>query len=90
MPSHAESIFVLLPVATTSLPLALPRGDSPSSTFLLSICTARESCERIIVSASLRCPGIDDFSPEGSIYVNPKEPCLLLSLGHHVDLYFPP
>ncbi|KAF7830292.1 EIN3-binding F-box protein 1 [Senna tora] len=32
----------------------------------------------------------DDFCPGGSIYPNPKEPSLLLSLGRHVDVYFPP
>ncbi|XWS70428.1 hypothetical protein CRYUN_Cryun03dG0047400 [Craigia yunnanensis] len=34
--------------------------------------------------------GSDDFCPRGSIYPNPKESSLLLSLGDHVDVYFPP
>ncbi|GMI92487.1 EIN3-binding F box protein 1 [Hibiscus trionum] len=34
--------------------------------------------------------GTDNFCPGGSIYPNPKESNLLLSLGHHVDVYFPP
>ncbi|OMO90830.1 hypothetical protein COLO4_18854 [Corchorus olitorius] len=34
--------------------------------------------------------GSDDFCPGGSIYPNPKESSLLLSLGRHVDVYFPP
>lgn len=34
--------------------------------------------------------GDDDFCPGGSIYPNPKESSLFLSLGHHVDVYFPP
>ncbi|PON34708.1 F-box domain containing protein [Parasponia andersonii] len=33
--------------------------------------------------------GNDDFCPGGSIYSNPKEPSLFLSLGNHVDVYFP-
>lgn len=33
--------------------------------------------------------GDDDFCPGGSIYPNPKEPSLFLSLGRHVDVYFP-
>ncbi|EEF46965.1 EIN3-binding F-box protein 1 [Ricinus communis] len=33
--------------------------------------------------------GDDDFCPGGSIYTNPKELGLFLSLGHHVDVYFP-
>lgn len=33
--------------------------------------------------------GDDDFFPGGSIYTNPKEPSLFLSLGRHVDVYFP-
>ncbi|KAJ9167739.1 hypothetical protein P3X46_019342 [Hevea brasiliensis] len=32
--------------------------------------------------------GDDDFCPGRSIYPNPKEPSLFLSLGHHVDVYF--
>lgn len=32
----------------------------------------------------------DDVCPGGSIYPNPKEPSLFLSLGHRVDVYFPP
>ncbi|KAI9106700.1 hypothetical protein K1719_022228 [Acacia pycnantha] len=42
------------------------------------------------MSKVLGFTGIDDFFPGGSIYANPKEPSLLLSLGRHVDLYFPP
>uniref|UniRef100_A0A2P2K6Y0 Grr1 plant n=1 Tax=Rhizophora mucronata TaxID=61149 RepID=A0A2P2K6Y0_RHIMU len=34
--------------------------------------------------------GSDDFCPGGSIFSNPKDPNLFLSLGHHVDVYFPP
>lgn len=34
--------------------------------------------------------GDDDFCPRGSIYPNPKESSLFLSLGRHVDVYFPP
>ncbi|CAL5355305.1 unnamed protein product [Camellia sinensis] len=30
-----------------------------------------------------------NFCPGGSIYPNPKESNLFLSLGHHVDVYFP-
>ncbi|XP_061340984.1 EIN3-binding F-box protein 1-like [Gastrolobium bilobum] len=33
--------------------------------------------------------GNDDFCPGGSIYPNPKEASLFLSLGHQVDVYFP-
>ncbi|KDP33594.1 hypothetical protein JCGZ_07165 [Jatropha curcas] len=33
--------------------------------------------------------GDDDFCPGGPIYANPKEASLLLSLGRHVDVYFP-
>lgn len=33
--------------------------------------------------------GSDDFCPGGSIYPNPKEAGLFLSLGHQVDAYFP-
>lgn len=33
--------------------------------------------------------GEDDFCPGGSMYSNPKESNLFLSLGHHVDVYFP-
>ncbi|PPD79230.1 hypothetical protein GOBAR_DD23846 [Gossypium barbadense] len=33
--------------------------------------------------------GTDDFCPGGSIYTNPKESSLFLSLGRHVDVYFP-
>lgn len=33
--------------------------------------------------------GNDDFCPGGSIYSNPKESGLFLSLGNHVDVYFP-
>ena len=33
--------------------------------------------------------GTDDFCPGGPIYTNPKEPSLFLSLGNHVDVYFP-
>ncbi|KAI4316327.1 hypothetical protein L6164_024316 [Bauhinia variegata] len=33
--------------------------------------------------------GGDDFCPGGSIYPNPKESSIFLSLGHHVDVYFP-
>ncbi|KAK6274107.1 hypothetical protein POUND7_011190 [Theobroma cacao] len=33
--------------------------------------------------------GSDDFCPGGSIYPNPKESSHFLSLGHHVDVYFP-
>ncbi|XVF48371.1 hypothetical protein PTKIN_Ptkin03bG0184700 [Pterospermum kingtungense] len=33
--------------------------------------------------------GSDDFCPGGSIYPNPKESSLFLSLGRHVDVYFP-
>lgn len=33
--------------------------------------------------------GNDDFCPGGPIYSNPKEPSLFLSLGSHVDVYFP-
>ncbi|KAE8724502.1 EIN3-binding F-box protein 2 [Hibiscus syriacus] len=33
--------------------------------------------------------GTDDFFPGVSIYPNPKESSLLLSLGRHVDVYFP-
>ncbi|XP_061376399.1 EIN3-binding F-box protein 1 isoform X2 [Gastrolobium bilobum] len=32
----------------------------------------------------------DDFCPGGSIYSNPKEASFFLSLGHEVDVYFPP
>ncbi|XP_054798185.1 EIN3-binding F-box protein 1-like [Prosopis cineraria] len=42
------------------------------------------------MSKVLGFTGIDDFFPGGSIYANPKEPSLLLSLGRHVDVYFPP
>ncbi|XP_039007927.1 EIN3-binding F-box protein 1-like [Hibiscus syriacus] len=34
--------------------------------------------------------GSDDFCHGGSIYPNPKESNILLSLGRHVDVYFPP
>ncbi|XWS17813.1 hypothetical protein CRYUN_Cryun33cG0100200 [Craigia yunnanensis] len=34
--------------------------------------------------------GNDDFCPGRSIYPNPKESSLFLSLGRHVDVYFPP
>ncbi|XP_022754495.1 EIN3-binding F-box protein 1-like [Durio zibethinus] len=34
--------------------------------------------------------GSDDISARGSIYPNPKESTLFLSLGRHVDAYFPP
>ncbi|KAJ7958774.1 EIN3-binding F-box protein 1 [Quillaja saponaria] len=34
--------------------------------------------------------GRDDFCPGGSIYSNPKESTLFLTLGHRVDVYFPP
>ncbi|KAI4337321.1 hypothetical protein L6164_015751 [Bauhinia variegata] len=34
--------------------------------------------------------GGDDFCPGGSLYRNPKESSIFLSLGHHVDVYFPP
>ncbi|XVE53615.1 hypothetical protein DITRI_Ditri03aG0016900 [Diplodiscus trichospermus] len=34
--------------------------------------------------------GSDDFFPGGSIYPNPKESSLFLSLGRHVDVYVPP
>lgn len=33
--------------------------------------------------------GTDDFCPGGSIFRNPKEPSLFLSLGRHVDVYYP-
>lgn len=33
--------------------------------------------------------GNDDFCTRGSICTNPKEPSLFLSLGNHVDVYFP-
>lgn len=33
--------------------------------------------------------GDDDFCPRGSIYPNPKDSSLFLSLGRHVDVYFP-
>ncbi|XP_059459913.1 EIN3-binding F-box protein 1 [Corylus avellana] len=33
--------------------------------------------------------GDDDFCRRGSIYPNPKESSLFLSLGRHVDVYFP-
>ncbi|XP_027354400.1 EIN3-binding F-box protein 1-like [Abrus precatorius] len=33
--------------------------------------------------------GSDDFCPGGSIYPNPKEASLFLSLGHRVDVCFP-
>ncbi|KAK8351807.1 hypothetical protein V6Z12_A05G057400 [Gossypium hirsutum] len=33
--------------------------------------------------------GTDDFCPGGSMYPNPKESSLFLSLGRHVDVYFP-
>ncbi|XP_021276246.1 EIN3-binding F-box protein 1-like [Herrania umbratica] len=33
--------------------------------------------------------GSDDFCPGGSMYPNPKESNHFLSLGHHVDVYFP-
>uniref|UniRef100_A0A5B7B4D2 Putative EIN3-binding F-box protein 1-like n=1 Tax=Davidia involucrata TaxID=16924 RepID=A0A5B7B4D2_DAVIN len=33
--------------------------------------------------------GDSDFYPGRSIYPNPKESSLFLSLGHHVDVYFP-
>ncbi|XP_030534077.2 EIN3-binding F-box protein 1-like [Rhodamnia argentea] len=34
--------------------------------------------------------GGDDFYSGGSIYPSPKEASLFLSLGNHVDVYFPP
>lgn len=34
--------------------------------------------------------GDDDFCPGGALYPSPKESSLFLSLGHHVDVYFPP
>ncbi|CAL8996964.1 unnamed protein product [Prunus brigantina] len=34
--------------------------------------------------------GNDDFCPGGSIYTNPKEPSLFLSLGNHADVFFTP
>ncbi|KAG6591573.1 EIN3-binding F-box protein 1, partial [Cucurbita argyrosperma subsp. sororia] len=34
--------------------------------------------------------GREDFFPGGSIYPNPKNSSLFLSLPHHVDVYFPP
>ncbi|KAK9280232.1 hypothetical protein L1049_013919 [Liquidambar formosana] len=34
--------------------------------------------------------GDDDFYPGGTIYSNPKDPSHFLSLGRHVDVYFPP
>lgn len=33
--------------------------------------------------------GNDNFCPGGSIYPNPKESTLFLSLGHHFDVFFP-
>ncbi|KAK3043725.1 hypothetical protein RJ639_001921 [Escallonia herrerae] len=33
--------------------------------------------------------GDDSFCPGGSVYPNPKD-SMFLSLGHHVDVYFPP
>ncbi|XP_009801071.1 EIN3-binding F-box protein 1 [Nicotiana sylvestris] len=34
--------------------------------------------------------GDDAFCPGGALYPSPKESSLFLSLGHHVDVYFPP
>ncbi|XP_022940789.1 EIN3-binding F-box protein 1-like isoform X2 [Cucurbita moschata] len=34
--------------------------------------------------------GSEDFCPGSSMYTNPKDSSLFLSLPHHVDLYFPP
>ncbi|KAJ8751678.1 hypothetical protein K2173_025840 [Erythroxylum novogranatense] len=42
------------------------------------------------MSQLLGFAGSEDFFPGGSLYRNPKEPSLFLSLGHHVDVYFPP
>ncbi|KAJ4839322.1 hypothetical protein Tsubulata_018136 [Turnera subulata] len=33
--------------------------------------------------------GENDFCPRGPIYTKPQEPSLFLSLGHHVDVYYP-
>lgn len=43
----------------------------------------------VFMSKILNYSGDDDFCPGGSIYTNPKEPSLFLSLGLQVDVYFP-
>ncbi|KAF7150402.1 hypothetical protein RHSIM_Rhsim02G0200300 [Rhododendron simsii] len=42
------------------------------------------------MSKIFNCLGDATFCPGGSIYPNPKESSLFLSLGHDVDFYFPP
>ncbi|XP_030467251.1 EIN3-binding F-box protein 1-like [Syzygium oleosum] len=42
------------------------------------------------MSKVLRFTGGEDFYSGGSIYPSPKEASLFLSLGKHVDVYFPP
>ncbi|CAA2953934.1 Hypothetical predicted protein [Olea europaea subsp. europaea] len=36
------------------------------------------------------CRGVADFTNEGFLFPNPKYSGLIFSLGHHVDVYFPP
>lgn len=36
------------------------------------------------------CSGVNDFCPEGFLYQNSKKSSRFLSLGNHVDVYFPP
>ncbi|KAL0394266.1 UNVERIFIED_CONTAM: EIN3-binding F-box protein 1 [Sesamum latifolium] len=48
-------------------------------------------CECYLISLALfLVSGDNDFCPGGFLYQNPKESSLLLSLGSHVDVYFPP
>lgn len=42
------------------------------------------------MSKLIKFSGDDGFSSGGSICSNPVDPSLFLSLGHHVDVYFPP
>lgn len=44
----------------------------------------------MLMSKVFEFSGDDNFCPGGSVYPNPKESSLFLSLGHHVDVYFPP
>ncbi|XP_044464022.1 EIN3-binding F-box protein 1-like [Mangifera indica] len=42
------------------------------------------------MSKLLAFSGNDDFCPGGPVYPNPKDSSVFLSLGYHLDVYFPP